>query len=278
MDKNGNNVRKKLKEIIDIYGFNVVNDPKRLESLFKDLFGSRKLEIFLLLCAQKESVAAINAKRVPYQLDRQSIAKKIIDNYGTTKECAFWAVDSWAFAFGILPEDSLEDSQEPVTERIVFSGPQRPERDFFTHYNRALELVSEFKYEQALVCFDKALEYDQFYFELYNARGLAYYNLGFFEKAIDDFSHVLELNPDYSMAYLYRANSNFNIANFKAAAADYEKLTAQATAYAAGYYYKLSCAYLELIDYDRSLKNIDTALSIDDSKSEYYYQTARIKI
>jgi tetratricopeptide (TPR) repeat protein len=49
--------------------------------------------------------------------------------------------------------------------------------------------------------YNKAIEINPQYAELYNNRGIVYYDLKEYDKAIKDYNKALEIDPQYAMAY-----------------------------------------------------------------------------
>ena len=63
------------------------------------------------------------------------------------------------------------------------------------------------KYQEALDCYTKAIEYDSTNEVFYSNRSLMHNNLGHFQKAIEDAEKALSLKPDYTKAYLRKGNA-----------------------------------------------------------------------
>ena len=86
-------------------------DAKRFEGLLKDFYqGNYRKESAVLSNCVREGVpdALDSAKRdIPYAVVSAPLARRLVDNWGTTEELAQWAVDSWALALGIVTESDL---------------------------------------------------------------------------------------------------------------------------------------------------------------------------
>jgi tetratricopeptide (TPR) repeat protein len=67
------------------------------------------------------------------------------------------------------------------------------------------------QYEEAIICYDKALKIKPDYFSWHN-RGVALANLGRYEEAITCYDKTLEINPDY---YLSWHNRGIALANLR---------------------------------------------------------------
>lgn len=62
-------------------------------------------------------------------------------------------------------------------------------------------LIDEGKYEEAIECFDKALELDPTYIRAYNNKGCVFEALNKHEEAIECYDKAIELNPDDHETY-----------------------------------------------------------------------------
>lgn len=93
--------RQKLCEIVTQR--NVLDDPRLCEALLRDLCGEHKREIFVLVAAQKERVAAdllAPQAGVPREVLLTRLTRRLQDNLALTEDAAQWAVESWALALG----------------------------------------------------------------------------------------------------------------------------------------------------------------------------------
>ncbi len=101
-----------LCELIAKYGPDLHADVRRTEALLRDLCGDYPREIFVLIQAQKQQVAAelLNAPRwMPQAALATRLARRLVDNLGLAEDVASWAVESWALAL-----DPKAKSARPV--------------------------------------------------------------------------------------------------------------------------------------------------------------------
>ena len=70
--------------------------------------------------------------------------------------------------------------------------------------NKAVELINEERWEEALAELDKAIELDPNLAEAYNNRGRAYSELGQYEQALTEYNKAIRLNPNNAVAYYNR--------------------------------------------------------------------------
>ena len=76
------------------------------------------------------------------------------------------------------------------------------------------------KYEEAMACFDAALELNPDLVEIYSNRAALKMLLGKGEEAIADCDSAIKLNPDLVEAYINRASANLSLDDHKAVIAD----------------------------------------------------------
>ncbi len=111
--------RQIIRRIIAKYGTDLCGDRRRCEGLLKDLCGEYRREINVLTSAIEERIpldllAAGNS--MPRELLLTRLAKRLEDNLGLTKEASDWAVNSWAFALGLLTESEIERKETKQAE------------------------------------------------------------------------------------------------------------------------------------------------------------------
>ncbi len=102
--------RHTLTRLIAKHGRGICDSPKRIEALLRDLCGSHRREINILIGALEERVATDlirTGKSVPRDVLLAKLANRLQDNRAYTPEAASWAVDGWAVALGILSETEL---------------------------------------------------------------------------------------------------------------------------------------------------------------------------
>ena len=123
--------RQKLRELLIEYGRSLCDDPRRCEALLKDYCGRYKREIFVLVSALKNRVAAdlINVSAgVPPALVVGRLIQRLEDELGLAENAARWAVETWALALGMPvihaepPRPALEPPRvKPAQHLSVFS-------------------------------------------------------------------------------------------------------------------------------------------------------------
>ena len=98
-------ISRQLKEIIFRYGVSVCDEPKRLKSLLKDLCPNSPRENFVLLTVVRQDIInELLEIKGDYKFKSTRLKNKVVNNCGIESKLANWAVDSWAYALGIIDE------------------------------------------------------------------------------------------------------------------------------------------------------------------------------
>ena len=69
------------------------------------------------------------------------------------------------------------------------------------HFDKGMDYLYCSQFEEAIECFDKAIQYYDENHEAYFYRGCAKYNIFQKDAALEDYNKTLELNPEYLQAY-----------------------------------------------------------------------------
>lgn|GEM_PF-5079197 len=98
-----------IREILRLRGLAFLDDPRKLEGLFRDLWPERRRETNILLAALREKIPQeISQAAIVSQLTLYAWCDRLADLTGLTDEAARWAV--WVWASGVnakMPPDFL---------------------------------------------------------------------------------------------------------------------------------------------------------------------------
>lgn len=122
--------RQKLCEIITQYSKDICNNPQRCEGLLRDFCGQYSKEVFLLVNALKKGVATELVKsqaQIPESVILAKLTKRLQDELGIAEEAAYWAVDSWGLALGIISEPRSKNDLES-REQLILQREQEVEK------------------------------------------------------------------------------------------------------------------------------------------------------
>ena len=109
--------RQQLRFMLEKYGRSIIENPRRCRGMLKDLAPKNTRETNLLMLAlDNHIVAALMQKtHTPLSIHLDILAQRLHNNFGTQKEFAFWAVESWALALDVI--------QSPLAQKIITPEP-----------------------------------------------------------------------------------------------------------------------------------------------------------
>ena len=111
-------VRPKLAEIVARHGKSVIDNPRRCEGILRDYIGANRREISVLTMALEEQVAAdllVVPAATPREVLFSRLARRLSDNLALSEDAAKWAVNSWAFALGVISADELNKTEQKTS-------------------------------------------------------------------------------------------------------------------------------------------------------------------
>ncbi|MGN6709465.1 MAG: tetratricopeptide repeat protein, partial [Candidatus Nitrosocosmicus sp.] len=91
------------------------------------------------------------------------------------------------------------------------------------YYNKGISLSYLGSYNEAIACYDKAIELNPEYSDAYNNKGISLYYLGSYNEAIACYDKAIELNPDYTDAYYNKGLLLNHLGDHNQAIACYDK-------------------------------------------------------
>lgn len=111
-----NEPRLALARLLENFGPDILDDPRRVEALLRDYCPSRRRDISALVTAQKERVVAeltTLREQVPPAVLTARLARRLHEDVGLTEELSRWAVGTWAWALRIAVDE--EDCGAPTS-------------------------------------------------------------------------------------------------------------------------------------------------------------------
>jgi len=117
------------------------------------------------------------------------------------------------FVNGLQQGDYVEYSKEGklLVKYYFVNGKASYSPEFMEFSKQALELIRQFKNEEAIKLYDKAIEINPTVAQAYFNRGACKGSNFDFEGAIKDYDKAIELNPEYMEAYGNRGNAKINM-------------------------------------------------------------------
>jgi tetratricopeptide (TPR) repeat protein len=145
---------------------------------------------------------------------------KQVGEFVENKETGIWTiyyetgekhVES-TYVNGMQQGDYMEYSKEGklLVKYYFVNGKASYSDEFMKLTKEAIELSRQFKNQEAIKLYDKAIELNPTVAQAYFNRGACKGNNFDFEGAIKDYDKALELNPEYMEAYGNRGNAKIN--------------------------------------------------------------------
>lgn len=125
------------------------------------------------------------------------------------------------------------------------------------------------KYEEALEAFDKSLKLTLWERPLFN-RGRVYMKLDNLNDALIDFQNALKVNPNEGDVYYYLGTYYDKIKQYETARSYYEKAV-EINPDEFEYHLNLGIAAFRTNDYDRAIKEFDLSISLDACDADAYF-------
>ncbi len=121
--------RQKLRDLIVHHGRSLCDEPERCKGLLRDACPTSKREISVLVSALEERVVGALLDGLggrSWDAVAGRLARRLVDNRALADHAAFWAVESWALAPGVItqaaPSSSLPPQPAPGPPAAPASG------------------------------------------------------------------------------------------------------------------------------------------------------------
>lgn len=139
-----NAIRQALRQLIADYGPTIVADPRRCENLLRDYGGDSPRELNVLVAALRERIAAdllMVGVGLPAPVLLLQLSQRLSDQLALTEVAAWWAVESWALALGVIAGPVTPPPPAPPTAATTVTV-SRLGRDHFTSIGAAIQSVA----------------------------------------------------------------------------------------------------------------------------------------
>jgi len=127
--------------------------------------------------------------------------------------------------------------------------------------NLGNEKIKHGDFENALVNFNRAIEFNPNYKEAYNNRGSAYAHMNLYEKALKDFEKVIYIDSTFADAHNNMANALSVLSDFQKALLYYDKALFY-DSLNPKYYYNRAHHYVKINDFDKAIRDYNNAIKI----------------
>jgi hypothetical protein len=95
--------QEQFNQLLSTHGNQLCDEPQRCEALLRDTFPGYPREVSLLVNALKQGIPQellSSQGKVPFEVSRSRLTRKLIDNLFMQEQAAQWVIDSWSTALG----------------------------------------------------------------------------------------------------------------------------------------------------------------------------------
>jgi len=118
--------RRTLHQIVQQYGPEVANDPRRCEALLRDFAPEYRREIFVLTSALEQGIVddlRAMTGQMTYGVILPRLTAELSEATALSGAAARWAVDAWAEALGIVATGAAAPSTSQTTQQAGAGSP-----------------------------------------------------------------------------------------------------------------------------------------------------------
>ncbi|HOY64226.1 MAG: TPR repeat-containing protein YrrB [bacterium ADurb.Bin236] len=168
-----------------------------------------------------------------------------------------------------------EVDEEETVRSLAFDTPKSKEQqELFSEKNNSCDNTSSIydryfsaaiawykkgDYQQALTCYNKALEVDPGNTTALNNRGMTYHQLKTYEKAIADFSRAIDIDREFVDAYTNRGYVYLFMGHYDRSVSDLDRAIEINPRIKEAHYFR-GCSHFYLCNYKEALRDFDKEL------------------
>jgi tetratricopeptide (TPR) repeat protein len=183
-------------------------------------------------------------------------------------------LNAWEWSNKGSSLDSLGRDEEAI--RCYDKALELDPRLVFAWSNKGVSLKSLGRFEEAICCLDKALELDPRFAGAWNNKGISLNSLGRYDEAICCLDKALEINPRYIKAWINKGISLSGLGRYEEEICYLDKALELAPRDIKAWYNKGSSLY-RLGCYEEAIRCYDNALELDPHYVEAWYNKALTK-
>lgn len=142
--------------------------------------------------------------------------------------------------------------------------------DVVAYNGRGVAYYDKGDFDRAFSNYNKAIQIDPNYAEVYVSRGVAYYYKGDIKAAVADYDAAIKINPSLIGAFYNRGLAYGNTGNLDQAVSDFTQAIKLKRDHAEAFYNR-GLAYYYKGDIKQAIADYDTAIEINPYLAEAYY-------
>lgn len=143
--------------------------------------------------------------------------------------------------------------------------------------NRGFALMSQDKYDDAIVAFREAIRLDPNDAKAYEGMSISYGELKQYRRSIQNYDHAIRLDPGNEDSHLGRGLAYSALGQYQRAIQDYDQAIRLKPSDAAAYDFR-SSTYAKLRQYKRALQDLNEAIRLDPvTRPDFYTHRAGVR-
>jgi tetratricopeptide (TPR) repeat protein len=147
------------------------------------------------------------------------------------------------------------------------------------YYNRATAKSKIGMNKEAIKDLNRAIEYQPIstHYLLYGLRAIEYYKLEQYDDALKDYNKAINLNPNYINLYLCRADVYTKLKEYEKAISDFDKVIEGGVDLPISYYWRGRLKY-ELLQYESAIEDFNKTINLNSNNNEAYLYRGNTKV
>jgi tetratricopeptide (TPR) repeat protein len=142
--------------------------------------------------------------------------------------------------------------------------------DALAYFEEGNTLANLGKYEDAIICYDKAIESNNNFALAYNNKGDTLVILGKYEEALNCYDKAIELDNNFALAYYGKGVTLVDLGKYEEALNCFDKAIELDSNFAPAYFNK-GVTLVGLGKYEEALNCYDKAIKLDNNDASSYY-------
>ncbi|MDR2434430.1 MAG: tetratricopeptide repeat protein [Treponema sp.] len=198
----------------------------------------------------------------------------VIGNDGTT----YWIDPTWTDNTGYVWWGVVRNGrEEQVAPATRLCAERIPAGIAFASFTSGDANRSAGRYTEAIEEYDEAIRVEPNYAQIYNNRGLAYYQKGDYDRAIADFNQAITLDPNYADAYNNRGRTYYAKGDLDRSLTDYNQAITLDPEFHLAYHGRAQ-VYMAKTDYTKAYTDMRRAGSLFPREAVYIVTQGEILI
>jgi tetratricopeptide (TPR) repeat protein len=120
-------------------------------------------------------------------------------------------------------KENIENQAISINQSPIQPGVSSLEENASTLNDRGVDLYAQGKYDEAIKCYDEAIEIDPQSSLAWNNKGAALFSLGKYDEALQAYDRAIEIAPKYASAWNNKGSALYNEGKYNEAIQAYDR-------------------------------------------------------